>query len=52
LDDAVELVKRLCVGGDVYPLKVADDLTKKLRCEKPEWFDQWGEAAVCGLFLP
>jgi deoxyribonuclease V len=52
LDDAVELVKRLCVGGDVYPLKVADDLTKKLRREKPERFDQWGEAAVCGLFPP
>jgi len=49
LEDAVELVKRLCVGGNVYPLKVADNLTKKLRREKPEVFDQWGEAPVCGL---
>jgi Endonuclease V (EC 3.1.21.-) len=50
LEDAVELVKRLCIGGDIHPLKVADDLTKRLRHEKPEAFDQWGEAPVCGLF--
>jgi len=49
LEDSVELVKRLCKSGDIYPLMVAHNLTQRLRHVKPEMFDQWGEATRCEL---
>jgi deoxyribonuclease V len=49
LEDSVELVKRLCKDGDVYPLQVAHNFTKRLRHVRPEMFDQWGEATTCEL---
>jgi Endonuclease V (EC 3.1.21.-) len=52
LEDAVELVKRLCIGGDVYPLKAAHSLTQRLRRKRPEAFDPWGEALDCNNLLP
>jgi deoxyribonuclease V len=47
LEDSVELVKRLCKSGDVYPIRVAHNLTQRLRRVRPETFDQWGEATSC-----
>ncbi|MFN3803718.1 MAG: endonuclease V [Pyrobaculum sp.] len=44
LKDAVELVKSLCVKGDVLPLRLAHELTQEAKRRAPTRFDQWGEA--------
>ncbi|MFN7106062.1 MAG: endonuclease V [Pyrobaculum sp.] len=44
LKDAVELVKSLCVKGDVLPLRLAHELSQKAKRQVPTSFDQWGEA--------
>ncbi|ACB40895.1 endonuclease V [Pyrobaculum neutrophilum] len=46
LEDAAALVQRLCIGGDVYPLRLAHDLTQRLKRVRPSSFDQWGEGRI------
>lgn len=44
LDEAVALVKKLCVGGDILPLKIAHEITQEIKRAVPQEFDQWEEA--------
>ncbi|ABL87864.1 Endonuclease V [Pyrobaculum islandicum DSM 4184] len=46
LEDAVKLVEKLCINKDVYPLRLAHNMSQKLKQKKPHVFDQWGEAPV------
>ncbi len=44
LRDAVTLVERLCRENGVFPLDLADEVSKKARLHKPTTLDSWGEA--------